>query len=1193
MDSINTHFQTLAELSNLFRKENVTDFNNIPEHLRDQLDKFESKLTEIIFKNKKEVSNVLIKIIYCLDLGIVCMQNGTAYNFDLISSFGNDSKIYFQLEILKTVLKIFVNNYAVFGDNLVDFSKLLDILLQNFDLMKYLTLELFVASFKLDNSLTSNDKVPQVLKIAICESDESHDAELIHKKKSLMLTLLNIFSLKKKVLQFHKWFHLATESVVDKQVVFHKEFDSLYSETIFQLHFNQTLEIWNFFIESFSALNISHIHLFSKFLLHIRVLDSRHDFDHGRLAKMLNCTMKLVENIKLKNIHFLQIYHSIACLKYLLKSHDYNSEQSNVEQPTNILDLSILFPDTTFKQWEKIFKNFNNLDHSTKIVLIKLLIIHYKYCKSINLEQSSDILLDVVSKITSDESLIIYELLSFIISELDCSQMTVLMNYLFENLFDKESNQVNNSIEILYCNSLVWENINFHTIFVTCFIKKLSVLTRNHKRKLNEDVTIDGLDNVLLDLSLKEKQWIKYGQTAFDINSSVNKEKLAKSIDCSSKSIQIRDDRQTLGKQNSKLLLSLLKMFNHCVPLEYLSPINQLRSVITLTVLITFYDLKTNFGSDLVDLFVQISLRLWNSVRRIWLFDFVPPSDYIYTLLYYLQSKLDNRCYLLFNKFVENLYRLSDCEKSCQNVNCLLDLLTRNKHPISVDAVLMLQTIILKNNSQFMHKFDKNDNFKLQKNLFETISGNVSSEIYRNIKVFIEQTENMEQSDSVFVIEGFTKLFEYKIFQNISNGEETVVFKTKWKKLLSKFIAISNENICSEQINGSLVHFLKVVINNSNKLDNTLPENFLLDLWFRLIELSFHKVCRSLKKYSSESYWHKTYTDQSFHEKLSQFSKDAFQYDAATMSNLMDQYLQLFESIESLITPIIISSSEEEFNTILSSCITMLSRSDLLRSVFVVKIFNRISNSTLTLPKVEILNSNYSILMTSLMNIMNNVNNAHNVDNARIQLTIKVTILQSTKSLLTHLIDHNLLSNSHLFLTYNICIESSLPKYCANIEIFSSLFLIINGIVNEIITKRPHLAIFSMCTQINIINMLLVTLLTVSNESSLEDASHSDKAQLENCSKNFTFTLTQLANIEDFKPFVLHLIASYLQQSQTVSLIPLVKKHLSVGIFNLIDLVKSKDVIERFHSRLNQSSRELLKVHLDLYNKYHRFKGYV
>lgn len=1018
-------------------------------------------------------------------------------------------------------------------------------------------------------------------------------ADLVHQ--------LNNFAIKRDLYQFHECFILATNDQKAEDVSFDDEFIRLYGEKIFSINIKSAFKIWQLFLDNFQYGKYELFKLFGMFLSHIKLLDGQNELNKASLEQLIQKTNELLCDFTIKDQHVLTIYHPLLCFIFLLKTFD-NSDKTEKEVSPSLHDMSDLFEKTNSKQWQYFYEQFDVLQLNHQLPYVKMMVIKYRLTKLISgsheCMDSDGQLVEVLEKVTSNTGLIRCEILHAIIPQLNHQNLKYLLEHLVDSFVDSDSDEeCQRQISQVFSLSSTWENGNFQTVFVTSLLKKIMSSVVCNKRKSSEDDTASPLSVILQNLVAKEKLWVKNATITPDSNNSKHEPILALIKTACATFLAASNESIELDVTKGRCLLKLVDLILTSVPLKHLQPLNQLRTILALSTLLVGLKLKGKEQAKFVDQFVAINQRIWDSIRSIWLFDFLPPSEYIYAMLCQLQSSLDNRCYVLFNFYIGNIFKLFDLEKSHQNVSTLVDVLSRNEGHVKVEYVFMVQSMILRNNAQFSKKLENNSKFASHVQQFEQIGANVSTLIYKNIKVYLESSDAFERLDSEFVVEGLTKLFEYKVFSSISQADE-VNLKTKWRKLLTRFISISLDNLSSGNVNKSFVNFLQVVVQNRDKLQFTLSDNFVLDLWSKVaLVIDMETLQEELNsKLSSSSHWRKVFEKAKVHRKFSQLYQECMESNKEHLSENIESYRSLLDTFRPLITSMAQSASAPEFTQMIVSCAEMLSQSSMARSGFAIQLLLQLLQAPLDSQKCRVLSDNFTTILSSLMNLLLLANKPEFKSEPQVQQHVRLGALKLTRDLLSRLTGAGLLSNSHLFLAYNLCAESGLVQCSSSssdLSLFSDLFLALNDLLFDLNMRRPHLVIFSMCSQLNLLCTMLVSLLRSSDEANLVNATDQEKLSLEKCSKSFAHTLTQLCNEEDFKPYALHLIAHYLQHSPHYSVVYFVKKNLTAAIFNLVDLVKDKEAIERLYSRLNQGSREILKLLLEHYDKYHRFKGYV
>lgn len=188
------------------------------------------------------------------------------------------------------------------------------------------------------------------------------------------------------------------------------------------------------------------------------------------------------------------------------------------------------------------------------------------------------------------------------------------------------------------------------------------------------------------------------------------------------------------------------------------------------------------------------------------------------------------------------------------------------------------------------------------------------------------------------------------------------------------------------------------------------------------------------------------------------------------------------------------------------------------------------------------------------------------------------------------------LSSEQLSLSYQFCIETNLIRFNNQnfINSFAHLFQGVYNVLNETILQHLNIVINSLPTFNLIIQNMIMYLIMNSDQDTFTSYDGAIQIQLENCAQSMDRLLTQLA-IElpqQYSLYAPHLIAFYCYQIQTVTIHPLVRRHLISGLNRVINLL-GQNQIEMIHCRLNQAGREIFKVMYENYENYYKFKGNV
>ncbi|KAJ6217978.1 hypothetical protein RDWZM_009135 [Blomia tropicalis] len=1125
------------------------------------------------------------------------------------NSNGDERKIQFNCFLLKVTLDIMVKRQMFHIDlsntenfNLESlYTTILNQLCSDEHFLKT-GIELLSLVAKFDSSILNHSCIVDIFRysIPVIGSNE----EKLHYQRQLLTNLFNQSVQCRSLLRFHELFIEATSNL--ERIDCHDlgyEFNRLYSTNIFILTIKNSIDIWELFLKSYSSKNYFLIFLFGKFLSHIKINDDR--WNKKQLISLVDKSENLVN--KLKDERLLSIFYPLACIKYLLfqKYSDIFSDV-NVQQH-ELYDQSYLFTQTKLAKWKTLEDSFDSLQHDTQILLIKMNVLKFQFIKLAakdycGFSKWNSSLHSILVKILANPRLICFDILYSILNDLNYKDLTTLMDYLFQHLIVEE--RINLEIVNLFSQSNTWENGPLQSIFITSFLKMLSqLLEKSKKRKLSNDDNIEP--DMWSHLIGNEKVWAKHYFTI--PNSASKEEKIYSILQETSVCFQNLTSESTVKCTNFNVLLQLLKFFNNSVPLEHLYPINQLRSILALSYLIL--SLKQSDQNEIAQLhsqFFQINLRIWDSVRSIWLFDFIEPNTYIFQILVKVQSGLDEEGFKLFSCLIANMFRIFDCPRSLRNVSKLIEQLfgSASTQIIKMDYIFTCLTLILQNNTNFLNKLQSRENLSEHVDGFELIGKNITSFIYKNIRLYIDESETElgNADSSEFLIQGLTKLFQYRVISDSHTTDCTM--KTKWKKLLVRFISISLKNLDDPvNLKSSFIDFLRVIVENRNKLQSTLPDDLIPQVWSKIVQLEIvtdtelsNRSSKFQKKISSSSQWKKIYQEENLNGKFIDLSNELLSATAIHFSTQLDSYENLLTKISSLLNSIAESSTVEEFKGIINSCIESINRCTLVRSVFILNLLERLlESSNISVEKANILADNCCRTLTCFINLLLWCNKPEYRNDQLIQTKIRLKTIESSRQLLRILLAHDRLRNEHLFLIFNLCSESSIIILSNGNDLFPSMFQCLNNILFELIMRRPYLATFYISPLMCQLTSMLISLMTNSVETNFLNATDQYKLLMENCGKCFAQTLTQLANIgDDFKPYALHLIAIYLEQTPNHTVINFVRKHLQIGIYNLINLfVSDQSAMESFYGRLSQTSRELLKISLDQYERYHRFKGFV
>lgn len=1194
--------------------------------------------------------------------------------------------------------------------------------------------------------------------------------------------------MKRDLLGFHQWL-LNEDDNKNTDLNFDDvDFRRSYAEKIFSLGSSGLQAIWQLFLEHFTAADQARVALFSAFLAHAKLFDGRHPNKlletataSGTLEPLLQQTATLIANFSpLKEGHLLSLYYRLLGLKMLLAKISNQTLSTSTESFNHhhLFDLSDVFEQTNSGQWTELYELFDHLPSDVQLTFVQLMITKYRYLKTVEVEVETSALEELVAMLveSKSEALVRVDVFTAVLPALTKSHhsMATALEYLLQ-LFTSsadDDNQFCRRIVAILADADLWElgGLRFQAAYITALVKAMirTMSSKSGKKRKSPDddaLGNDGSQNsdsslqVLEILASKENLWAKESRTTLTSDSSTSKENKIPALLRSASAaflemIQNNNNSSSSkksGKSNPTTTLRLLDLLLATVPLEHLKPVGQLRTILLLSTLLVANSSSKTYDEGgrrkLATAFVTANRRIWASVRSVWLFDYLPPAEYIISVLVSLlrcassselpstttttttSGHLDSACYSLFNDcLIANVFQLYDLPRSERNVASLVEALNGSgkegaqQHGVeNLEYVLvMLQTMLLRANAAFLRKLsNRGGGVKkfddAHREAFEAIGAQVGAAIYRNIKIYLEGTASTSSSlqSSEFVVEGLTRLFEFKVFAEVNVSAEEAKLKSKWRKLLTRFIAISLENIGAggsvseddlkavecrndpqQKRQQHFVNFLRVVVLNRARLHGySLPADFVAELWAKmtgedsdadLAEESTEEEVQNLlqEKLSSTTHWRRLFTSRKslrkFRRLLEHSSESGHQQSA--LEQQLAAYDRRLATFRPLYGPLAASATAEEWATVLLPSVALMlsgnaasSSSSLARSLFAIRVLLELiggensgggeskAEKTKDLEVAEksrLLAEHYHVLLSGLINVNLVAGKAVGETKSNLNLLgrVRTDSVLLARALLFRLTAAGLLSNAHLFLAFNLAAECSplglLPPSSSSVKAnsttasdsasttttttnfhhhsndllttFTALFSAHNGLLQGLLSRRPHLLLYSMGGGSH--GTLLVGMLTALMRAADEreegaaaglmaaraNSTDAEKLALEQCSAAFAQTVAGLCRApagEEFRPFAEHLLAAYLHQAPEHSVAPFVRKHLTAIAFSLIDLLqvsggggggdskkrttKKESTLERLYSAVGSGPRELLGRLLEQYDKYHRFKGYV
>lgn len=949
----------------------------------------------------------------------------------------------------------------------------------------------------------------------------------------------------KTLIQFHQWFctidNLSLPNNLDEN------FERIYLENIFKLHQNNVIEIWKLFLNNFKQDNLTLMKIFSIFLSHIKISN-----EPKKWNDLIDETVMKIKNIDTAHDSLFNIYGTLAYFRHSLKFPVQKIDTIKLS------DLSDIFPETDAKYWNNFCINFNALNFEDKLSFIKVMIFHYKllkwnYGENFSNIQWFELIKEIVLIISVEKQLFPPDVLIFIFSELtdyNC-HLEILMNHLFL-IYDYSK------LLPIFNNDSNWENHYFQNAFTNVIINKIFALT--------SEVFDD------------DKYWLKYGCDTPDVNNKKHG-RLIQSIQKIAQELLNETFNSNVGKCRTKLIVKLLQFYSECVPIEYLSPFNQILCIIVFSRL--FYLIKKSKSCQII---TKLQLRLWNSVRRMWLFDFISASDFIYTMLYILSQRLKFNCRSLLEKYINILLNQNDFNRIYQSMKELLKLLNSNHKNIQYEYILMIESILFRQIHKFYLRFENADKFQPYRTKFVNLRDKLNKIISDNVQLC-----SFDSLEAIIILEEFlqTEVEKIIIFQEDNS-------LTKWNEIVNVQFKKIEDSFAQFFSDENLKNFLIFILKNRTQLTKYLSDTFIINMWHEIMGQYTKNLNVYIQKIiNSETYWRKIIEKKKYYHKFQSISNDLF-----NVTSRNDCFQQGDEWIPDILKHLFNCANIAELDIIIRESLSGCVEQDPSKSIFFVHVLANVAISATTVERIELLKNYYEQIINSMIVILFIANKDFNTNYSKKESTanLRILILTFCKNIFINFTQKNLFTNDQLFSIYNIINEIKINNYCDQLSFYTDIFSIMNEVIFEIISKRSILAMKSVCSFLNIITAMMVSLIQASNEKNFTNFNILDREKLENCSKCFQKTLIKLAKLDEFRPYSLHLIAYYLEYLMDSSILVTVKEHLTGSIYHLIDMIvigNNDNQLELCYSKLNERNRYLFKRLLEHYECYHRFKGFV
>ncbi|UXI17257.1 hypothetical protein NH340_JMT03200 [Sarcoptes scabiei] len=1040
-----------------------------------------------------------------------------------------------------------------------------------------------------------------------------------------------------------------------EEEVSENSFDSLsFLRQLSKLHPNNVEKIWEIFLDDFDPINHDYMRLFSLFLFHIPC-GHQESSNMKQFKNLINRTIEKLEKIKQIECDFLMnVFYAIASIKFLSNKFfdstsllsDFNANDFN----SGTYDLLLLFPQIKQDYWKFYHKNFRKLDQESRSYFIRLILMKYRL---IRLYDGPKIFrFDELISLSSHcdrlyRNAIYEEILNFF--EPNAADLRAIIRDVLDQIVIDPRTAIKTNAFALLNFERNWESKHFQNIFIEIIVKKSFELISITQKNCIESF----INNPL---------WEKYGCDVPNSSSTDQINLIDSIMQINDYFSEKRNDKEISNAPKSKHDVNddiikverIIGILNECCPLEYLAPYNQIRLIVLLSLILEeqyekiqldHATTKNEFkhSLDFIRLFLVVSLRIWNSIRQIWLFDFIQPHLFIRWHLIHLNHWVDEIDFrFLFEKYISTLFRLNQNERIIDSISNLIDYSDSKIHKISIKHILMSKIFLYQNLTRFMQKFQHKTFAPEHVEKFALLWKKLRVSLLSDINYFLDHLKPSNNSNTssnslpIYVANYLTDVFERKI----TKSDQNFTLKKKWKHLLVKILTqfeIEHQFHRSFYSDQGIRKFLVFLFKNRSHFNEILSEgfwrNFLSNLFIfdndhcddRYREIMEEKI-------QSKSYWKKLFRQSdSLREFIMEFDQLSHPKKLNTFNNSIDKKqfqngdsdyecsagndfdgIEDFESsyqIEASLRELIDYCSLEEFQLILRRCLEQIFfvRFD-LQTKYCVWILKIAIQSSLTQEKFQVFTDNFDRLANLAMMLLFVANKPENCSKI-IVLEFKSIIIKIFKNLCRSLLTHCRIQTDHISALMSVCIEINVYNNLPTIKSSTAMTLIVDimdeivEIFSKILDKEPYMILNSMCIAINILTMTMGLLLDIArnwNDFDVDgDARNRNKLALRfsNCSKTFTDLIAKLSKLSEFKLFATHLITFYLclilSSSKSIVLIE-IKENLDISIYKCIDLfVSDQKTLELLYSRIDQKSRDYFERVMDHYQHYYRFKGYV
>ncbi|XP_022250592.1 unhealthy ribosome biogenesis protein 2 homolog [Limulus polyphemus] len=773
--------------------------------------------------------------------------------------------------------------------------------------------------------------------------------------------------------------------------------------------------------------------------------------------------------------------------------------------------------------------------------------------------------------------------------------------------------------------SIFQELRSLQTAFVGSLWKYAEKLFQGSKRK-NDEQRSDGLtEKLFTHLSGKSKLWSEFANTTPKVT---NVSKGMESYNNMWLEVQeaacILNQWMNLkvhSKRKIKLekILMLLKVHS-CLPLESLFPGNQIRCLLGLTTLLfSVRDclMTGRFHGDVCEITIEICVAFVSilaGVRSVWLFPFVEPVPLLTCVLDSLAVIIDkekNSSMLdtlrTWNShFINSLIKLAIRDVSVKNnlqdiVKYISEELYSEERSGKKDIIVKAAIILLS------HLAEVSQRLHMKPQLNETCN-KMLQEISTVLDTWLHRCplKNWSQLDEhiqSLVLDGFGVLVELSCKGKVS--------AKKWKKNLNAVLHLVYESlhqpVCNFYQKKSSLKVLIVICSNKVHIDK-LPTHFVESTWNTLIQHLLESdtdlmTNQSVIHTTSENYQNSTRLFQtSFGENSLKIALDqkkdlnsvifssetTFSYEDSlrTSQNVLDLPEIEFKALSSIVKTCNENEFEKALQHLLEESNTILGKQQLSDKIpCLIHIWKLLLKLDLEHGQQKLLSRVFQTVIFQLQFLTAYMSTAPNFSIVLLPVLDLMTVALWKGKMF--------LSSQSAISCLHACEYSNLMNLANQPKCYASVFGAVCGVLNELLIQHLHTVLAAVPPFSSCVSLLLRSMVQAADQTIVNSCEIYLQQELHTCTQNLERLLTLLsAQKMELSKLAPYLVADYVSEAQKVTIHPVLKKSIVLGIFRVLDVCSSHS-LSMLQATLSSGAKEIFKVLHDDYHKFHRYKGHV